>query len=197
MQPEPHYERRAFLGILLAGTGAWGMFAWRGRAGGATASLPSTVRIAEFDGRGVLTRIVEVPSLRKSDSEWKKSLAVDQYMVTRRADTELAFAGEYWNFHGDGIYRCVCCGTALFDSKSKFSSGTGWPSFTEPIAKENVVERADVSWGMARTEVTCRRCGAHLGHVFDDGPPPGGLRYCMNSVALRFVSRSVQANSPT
>jgi peptide-methionine (R)-S-oxide reductase len=108
-------------------------------------------------------------------------------MVTRRGDTELAFAGEYWNFHGDGLYRCVCCNTALFDSRMKFNSGTGWPSFSEPVAKENVAESPDNSFGMGRTEVSCRRCGGHLGHVFNDGPPPSRLRYCINSVALKFV----------
>jgi peptide-methionine (R)-S-oxide reductase len=133
--------------------------------------------------------VSEVATVRRSDAEWRRVLAADQYSMTRRADTEFAFAGEYWNFHGDGVYRCVCCATALFDSRTKFDSGTGWPSFYAPMAGENIVEGHDSSWGMSRTEVRCRRCDAHLGHLFDDGPPPTGLRYCINSVCLRFVAR--------
>jgi peptide-methionine (R)-S-oxide reductase len=181
-------ERRTLL--FGAATGTCGVFLYRwldtprpGRI------LPPTVRIAEVDGSGRVVRIAEVPTVRKTDAEWKRELAVDQFTMTRRADTELAYAGEYWDFHGDGIYRCVCCGTALFDSATKFDSGTGWPSFYAPVARENVVEAHDSSWGMNRTEVRCRRCDAHLGHVFDDGPPPTGLRYCMNSVCLKFVAR--------
>jgi peptide-methionine (R)-S-oxide reductase len=181
-------QRRAFLLTLAAGGGALGLYRWH--AGPlAERTLPPTARIAEFDSAGHLIRVSEVPTVRKSDAEWKRQLAVDQYTMTRRADTELAFAGEYWNFHGDGLYRCVCCGTALFDSRTKFSSGTGWPSFFAPVAAENISTERDTSWGMNRTEVRCRRCDAHLGHVFDDGPPPTGLRYCINSVCLRFVAR--------
>jgi peptide-methionine (R)-S-oxide reductase len=181
-------QRRAFLFTLTAGVGAVGF--WRWRAGPAVErELPPTVRIAAFDDAGKAQGVSEVPSVRKTDAEWKKQLAVDQYMMTRRADTEFAFTGEFWNFHGYGLFRCVCCATALFDSKTKFDSGTGWPSFFEPVAAENVVEAHDISWGMSRTEVRCRRCDAHLGHVFDDGPKPTGLRYCINSVCLRFVTR--------
>ena len=107
--------------------------------------------------------------------------------MTRHAATERPFSGEYWNNHDKGLYRCICCATALFSSDTKFESGTGWPSFWEPIAKENVHESSDFSLGMARTAVSCRLCEAHLGHVFDDGPKPTGLRYCMNSLSLRFV----------
>jgi peptide-methionine (R)-S-oxide reductase len=106
-----------------------------------------------------------------------------------KKDTEWAFTGRFYNFHGDGLYRCAGCGTALFDSRAQYNSGTGWPSFTEPIAKENVVEAPDSTFGMAEVEVHCRRCEGHLGHVFDDGPPPGGLRYCIDSVALVFAAR--------
>ncbi len=182
--------RRVFLGIGLAGTAGW-LARLRAVDRDSNITLPGTVRIAQFDAAGRPLGIKELPAIRKSDAEWKKTLAVDQYTVTRRNDTEMAFAGEYWNFHGDGIYRCVCCGTALFDSETKFSSGTGWPSFTSPIAKENIAESPDRSWGMARTAVSCRRCGAHLGHVFEDGPPPTGLRYCLNSVALKFAVHAI------
>ena len=181
-------ERRKLLFAAVTGIGGIILYRWLDSPPPAR-SIPAVVRIAEVDSSGRIVLVAEVASVRKSDAEWKRQLALDQYMMTRRADTELAFAGEYWNFHGDGIYRCVCCNTALFDSATKFASGTGWPSFTAPIARENVVEEHDSSWGMDRTEVRCRRCDAHLGHVFPDGPPPTGLRYCINSVCLRFAAR--------
>lgn len=122
----------------------------------------------------------------KTDDEWKREMSPQQYAVTRQKGTEPAFTGEYWNHHEAGVYRCSGCGLELFSSDAKYDSGTGWPSFSRPIAPERVATAADPSLGVARTEALCPRCGAHLGHVFEDGPDPTGLRYCMNSISLKF-----------
>jgi peptide-methionine (R)-S-oxide reductase len=151
---------------------------------------PEDVKIVEFSDRGERLGEVIEPKVVKSESEWRQQLSANAFDITRHDDTEMAFTGEYWNEHGQGLYRCICCGTALFSSAAKFDSGTGWPSFYQPIAEENVETIRDSSFGMVRTAVACRRCDAHLGHVFDDGPRPTGLRFCLNSAALRFVKSS-------
>ena len=144
------------------------------------------VEIVEFTDAGVRQTKVRVAKVVKSDSDWRSQLSPISYQITRRHGTERAFTGPYWDLHDKGIFRCICCGNALFASSAKFDSGTGWPSFWQPIAEENV-HHGTPSHGYDESEVTCRRCDAHLGDLFDDGPKPTGLRYCIDSVALRFV----------
>ena len=132
---------------------------------------------------------VEQREIEKPDDAWSAELTPEQYQVLRRAGTEPAFSGRYWDCHDDGMYRCAGCGAELFDASTKFESGTGWPSFSEPVVAEAVEVHRDLSHGMLRTEVVCRRCGGHLGHVFDDGPGPGGQRFCINSLSLDLAER--------
>ena len=145
------------------------------------------VTIVRFSDSGKKEGPVKVDKVVMSDDEWKKKLSPEEFDVARKAGTERAFTGRYWNNHEKGIYRCVCCANALFSSDTKFESGTGWPSFWAPLDRKNVVLDTDRSLGMARTEVKCTQCDAHLGHVFDDGPQPTGQRYCMNSVSMKFL----------
>ena len=154
---------------------------------GVFADGAAQVTIVPFTADGKAQPAEQVAKVVMTDAEWQAKLSRMSFAVARKAGTERAFTGELLEEHRKGIFRCICCDTALFDSETKFDSGTGWPSFYQPIAKQNVVEKRDSTLGMERTEVLCARCDGHLGHVFDDGPRPTGLRYCMNSVSLTFV----------
>jgi len=187
-------DRRQFLALGSLGAAALALAALRRAAAALPAPariMPATtaddVLIVMFDDHGKRTGESKVPRVVKTDAEWKKLLSPLAYSVTRHEDTEYAFSGPYWDNHAAGIYRCICCDTALWSSADKYDSGTGWPSFTKPLAKENIVEKHDSTFGMERTAISCARCDAHQGHLFDDGPPPAGLRYCINSVSMRFV----------
>ena len=184
-------DRRTFLAVSLTGIAGMGVVFYRdlfpSESDIPPAGPPETVSIVEFSDSGIRLGLREVPQILKSARDWRRQLTYSAFRVTRRAGTELAFSGAYWNLHAKGLYRCICCDTALFSSDTKFESGTGWPSFWKPIAEENIATLEDRSFGVTRIAVACRRCDAHLGHVFTDGPEPTGLRYCMNSVSMRFA----------
>ncbi len=171
----------------LFGLGLGSVAAGLGRVRFATAAPETVVPVEVFSADGRDQGTQPLPKVVRADDDWRGRLSTEEFDVTRRAGTERPYTGRTWNQHASGLYRCVCCDSALFDSAAKFESGTGWPSFWQPIAAKNVVEHRDRSFGFLRTEITCVRCDAHLGHVFDDGPKPTGLRYCMNSTAMRFV----------
>jgi peptide-methionine (R)-S-oxide reductase len=182
-------SRRVFLGSLGAAVGGAVFLSWRKpyTIAAAEKTQPGDVTIVQFSDAGKRLEKVKIAKVIKTEAEWKNHLPSGAFEITRHADTEFAYSGKYWNLHDKGIYRCICCDNALFSSATKFDSGTGWPSFWEPLAKENVREIHDRTLGMERVAIACTECDAHLGHVFDDGPRPTGLRYCMNSASLRFV----------
>lgn len=190
-------NRRQFLGssaLAVAGGSLLACFKGPGLAVANASSSPDKqpdgkdlVTIVRFSDSGENLGPAQVKKVRKPNAEWKKQLTALQFEVTREQGTETPFTGATYNLHERGLYRCICCDNALFSSETKFESGTGWPSFWAPIAKENVRSSLDSSLGMTRDEISCTECEAHLGHVFDDGPKPTGLRYCMNSASLRFV----------
>jgi peptide-methionine (R)-S-oxide reductase len=182
-------QRRRFL--AAGGAALAGYFLWMLKKPHlmTASAAEKEVTIVQFSDAGKRLQKVKVPKLVKSEGDWRKQLSADEFEVTRHAGTERAFSGKTWNLHEKGIYRCICCDNALFSSDTKFESGTGWPSFWQPIAEENVRSGRDLSYGMVRDAVSCTQCDAHLGHVFDDGPQPTGLRYCMNSVSMKFVKQ--------
>jgi len=190
----PDIQRRVFLATSVATIAGLVLWQWRKpavlEAAPAVASEPKDVTVVLFSDSGQRLKRVSIAKVVKTEDEWRKQLSANVFDITRHADTEIAFSGQYWNLHDKGMYRCICCDNALFDSATKFESGTGWPSFWAPLAAENVTEIRDTTYGMARIAVACTECDAHLGHVFDDGPEPTHLRYCMNSASLRFVKQT-------
>jgi len=187
-------RRRAFL--LTSASAVAGAVLWSLRkpvvpeaVAHGSQGAPGEVTIVQFSEEGKRLKKVHAPKVVKTEAEWRQQLSPDAFEITRHAGTERSFSGQYWNLHDKGFYRCICCDNALFNSDTKFESGTGWPSFWAPIAEENVRRERDTSFGTVRTAVNCTLCDAHLGHVFDDGPQPTGLRYCMNSASLKFVKR--------
>jgi peptide-methionine (R)-S-oxide reductase len=193
-QDSQQVTRRVFLATAIAAAGGVGLLALRhphpALADDVPAHASGPVVVVLFSDNGKRLQKTTLAKVVKSASDWQKQLPRNVYDITRLADTEMAYSGALWNQHQRGLYRCICCNTAAFSSDTKFESGTGWPSFWAPIAKENIIETRDTSLGMVRTAVSCKLCDAHLGHVFDDGPQPTGLRYCMNSASMRFVPRT-------
>ena len=182
--------RRTFLmtvASLIGGFAWWSIRKTNAAAPATSGPAPQEVLIVPFLDDGTRQPPVKVSKIIKSESDWRSRLPSLAFTVTRKAGTEIPYTGAYWNLHDKGLYRCICCDTALFSSDTKFDSGTGWPSFWQPIAEENVEKSEDRSFGMIRTAVSCKRCDAHLGHIFHDGPKPTGLRYCINSISLRFT----------
>lgn len=190
-------RRRAFL--LTSASALAGLIVWSLRKPrfiqATSKESPQEVTIVEFSDSGERLTTVRVPKVIKTDDEWRTHLSAGAFAITRHADTEIAYTGKYWDLHEKGLYRCICCSNALFSSDTKFDSGTGWPSFWAPIAPENIRTMRDTSFGTVRTAASCTECDAHLGHVFDDGPEPTHLRYCMNSASLTFVARKTSDES--
>lgn len=179
--------RRRLDGLAIAALAAVALAALSVVVG--TPAIGAGAAPAHTAKKGAAAKSAAIVKIVKTDAEWKKSLSPEQYRILRQKGTEIAFTGKYWNHHAEGVYVCAACGLELFDSKSKFESGTGWPSFWTPIVAGHVDEHRDTTFGMVRTEALCTRCGGHLGHVFDDGPKPTGLRYCINSASLDFQAK--------